>query len=74
MPHVTARDAVRDLNAEGGAMEVPIGRGEVDWVELLPLLHEAEFRGWVTVNRSQGTDRAGDVTRGLQYLGRVLFD
>ena len=74
VPHITARDAVRDLDAEGGALEVPIGRGEVDWVELLPLLHEAAFQGWVTVNRTQGTDRAGDVTRGVQYLTRVLFE
>lgn len=74
VPHITARDAVRDLDSEGGALEVPIGRGEVDWVELLPLLHEAAFQGWVTVNRTQGTDRAGDVTRGLKYLSRVLFE
>lgn len=69
--HFTARDAIRDVDA--GGVEVAIGRGEVEWVELLPLLDEIDYRGWVTVNRTQGDDRAGDVSRGVQYLKNVLL-
>lgn len=69
--HITARDAVRDVDA--GGLEVALGRGEVEWVEILPLLDEVGYAGWVTVSRTQGEDRAGDVGRGVQYLKNVLF-
>lgn len=69
--HFTARDAIRDIDA--GGLETALGRGEIDWVELLPLLDEIEYAGWVTVNRTQGEDRAGDVARGVQYLKNVMF-
>ncbi len=69
--HFTARDAIRDVDA--GGLEVALGRGEVEWVELLALLGEIDYRGWVTVSRTQGDDRAGDVARGVQYLKNVLL-
>lgn len=70
--HVQARDAVRDI--DGGGQEVPLGRGEVDWVELLPLLSEIEYRGWLTVNRTQGDDRAGDAARTIKFLQQFLLE
>jgi sugar phosphate isomerase/epimerase len=70
--HVQARDAVRDI--AGGGTEVPLGRGEVDWVELLASLQEIEYRDWITVVRSQGTDRAADVSRAVKYLRTVMFE
>jgi sugar phosphate isomerase/epimerase len=70
--HVTARDAIRDVDA--GGVETALGRGEVEWVEFLPLLDEIEYSGWVTVNRTQGEDRSGDVARGVQYLKNVLLN
>lgn len=69
--HLTARDAVRDVDA--GGLETAMGRGEVEWVELLPLLDEIGYTGWTTVNRTQGDDRAGDAARAIQYLRNVLF-
>lgn len=67
--HFTARDAVRDI--DGGGVEVPVGRGEVEWIELLPLLAEIAYSGWVTVVRTQGDDKRGDVARAVQYLKNV---
>lgn len=67
--HFTARDAVRDI--DGGGIEVPVGRGEVEWIELLPLLDEIAYSGWVTVVRNQGDDKRGDVARAIQYLKNV---
>lgn len=64
--HFTARDALRDI--DGGGIEVPLGRGEVEWVELLALLEEIVYPGWVTVVRTQGDDKPGDVARAVQYL------
>lgn len=68
--HITARDAIRDVDA--GGIEVALGRGEVEWVELLPQVDEIGYAGWVTVNRTQGDDRAGDAARAVQYLKNVL--
>jgi sugar phosphate isomerase/epimerase len=67
--HLTARDAVRDVG--GGGVEVALGRGEVDWIELLPLLEESAYAGWVTVVRTQGEDKPGDVARAVEYLKNV---
>lgn len=69
--HVTARDAMRDYDES--TREVVLGRGEVDWIEFLPLLLEADYAGWITVQRTQGEDRAGDARRALVYLQNVLF-
>jgi sugar phosphate isomerase/epimerase len=69
--HFTARDAIRDVDA--GGIETALGRGEVEWIELLPLLDEINYSGWVTVNRTQGEDRAGDAARAIQYLKNVLL-
>src|SRR5262249_42931988 len=70
--HFTARDAVPDV--DGGGQETALGRGEVEWIELLPLLDEVDYSGWVTVNRTQGEDRAGDAARAIQYLKNVLLN
>lgn len=70
--HVQARDAVRDI--AGGGTEVPLGRGEVDWVELLASLQEIEYREWITVLRTQGSDRDGDIAAAVKYLRTVMFE
>ena len=70
--HVRARDAVRHVGGSGS--EVALGRGEVDWDEILAVLDEAEFRGWITVDRTIGEDPAGDAARAVQYLRTVAMD
>jgi sugar phosphate isomerase/epimerase len=67
--HVLVRDAIWGADGEGN--EVPVGRGEVPWDELLFLLQESDFAGWLTVDRTQGQDRAGDAGRALQYLQTI---
>jgi sugar phosphate isomerase/epimerase len=67
--HVTARDGVRDI--EGSGQEVALGRGDVDWPELLALFTEADYRGWITVDRTQSDDATRDAERALQYLKNV---
>lgn len=69
--HVQARDGLREF--DGGGVEVLLGRGEVDWVELLPLLDEIEYRGWTTVVRTQGDDKLGDMTRAIKFLRQVAI-
>jgi sugar phosphate isomerase/epimerase len=67
--HVQVRDAIRDVDGLG--TEVPVGRGEVDWDELLALLEEARYRQWFTVERTQGDDKLGDSARAVQFLKQV---
>lgn len=65
--HVTARDGVRDI--DGSGQEVTLGRGDVDWPELIALLTEADYRGWLTVDRNS----SDDAERALTYLRNVTL-
>jgi L-ribulose-5-phosphate 3-epimerase len=67
---IQIRDAVRDL--DGGVLETPVGRGEVVWDELMVLIHEADFKGWLAVERKQGEDKFGDMSRALSFTKQLL--
>lgn len=69
--HVRVRDAVRDM--DGSGQEVPLGRGEVEWETMLAILDEVDYHNWLTVDRTQGEDRAGDVTRALAWLRQTMM-
>lgn len=69
--HLQARDGVRDLDGTGA--EMAVGRGQVDWVELMALLHEAGYRGWITAVRNQGDDRPADVIDALTVLRNIFI-
>lgn len=68
--HVLGRDGLREV--DGGGVETPLGRGEVEWDEVLVLLGEMDYRGWVTVVRSQGDDKTADCARAIQYIRRIM--
>lgn len=68
--HITVRDAVRDI--DGGGREVPVGRGETDWEELLAIVSEMDYTGWLAVSRTSGDDKPGDISRAVQYLRNVM--
>ncbi len=67
--HVTVRDAIRD--ADGGGRETPVGRGECDWEQLLAVIDEMNYSGWLTVSRTAGDDPFGDACRAVQYVQNV---
>jgi sugar phosphate isomerase/epimerase len=67
--HVQVRDAIRDTDGTG--REVPVGRGEVDWPEILALLGEIAYTGWLTVRRTSGEDVPGDCVRAVTFLRSV---
>jgi sugar phosphate isomerase/epimerase len=69
--HVQARDAIRDV--DGSGQETVLGRGEVDWPGLLASITEIEYRGWLTIRRTQGDDPVGDSTRAVQYIRNVAY-
>lgn len=68
--HVHAKDAVRDL-AQGRGLEVALGRGSVDFPQLIGTLEEHEYRGYFTIEREQSDDPLRDVRRAAQYLRQI---
>ncbi|MEO2017765.1 MAG: TIM barrel protein [Fuerstiella sp.] len=68
--YVRARDAIRDV--DGAGVEVGVGDGVVDWVQLLPTLTEADYNGWICVERTGGDSRADDVRHGVSYLKTLI--
>lgn len=68
---VQARDGLRDIDGQG--QEVPLGRGEVMWDEVLALLHEGGYRNWLTISRSAGDDKLGDSLRAMRFLQQVAM-
>jgi len=66
---VQIRDGLQDLDGTGS--EVAVGRGEVSWDELIALLSEGTFRGWMTVSRSTGDNRINDMARAIRFLNNV---
>ncbi len=69
--HVQLRDGFKGF--DGGGQEAAVGSGVVDWTELLALLGEIDYRGWLTAIRNQGDDQANDIARAVKYVGRLLL-
>ena len=68
--HVQLRDG--DAGIEGGREEA-VGQGNVDWIELLALLGEMDYRGWLTSIRKQGSDTGFDMIHGIKFIKRILI-
>jgi sugar phosphate isomerase/epimerase len=69
--HVHAKDA-RRASASRSAQEVPIGHGDLEWMQFLSILEEVEYRGWLTIERESGEQRLTDVQQGVAFLRRLL--
>jgi len=69
--HVQLRDALSEI--DGTIAETPVGLGSVPWLEMLATLGEIEYAGWLTAMRTQGHDKAGDITRAIEYVNRLLL-
>jgi sugar phosphate isomerase/epimerase len=66
---VQVRDGLQDLDGTG--VEVPVGRGDVVWDELIVMLSEGRFPGWLTVTRTAGDDKVADMARAIRFLNNV---
>ena len=62
-----ARDAVRDFS-RGRGVEVPLGRGSVDFPAILGTLEERGFRGSVVVGREGADDPPAEIAAAMEYL------
>lgn len=68
--HVHAKDGVRDL-ARGRGIEVPLGRGSVDFPELAGKLEECQYRGYFTVERQNAEDPVREIGLAVEYLSHL---
>lgn len=69
--HVRTRDAVEDLS-QGKRVEVQLGRGSVDWAQLLGLLEEKNYSGYLTVQRDAESDAVIQCAQSLEYLTQLF--
>jgi sugar phosphate isomerase/epimerase len=69
--HAHAKDA-RAASASRAAQEVPVGHGDIDWMQLLGVLEEIEYRGWLVVEQETGDNRGADIAAGVQLLRRFV--
>jgi sugar phosphate isomerase/epimerase len=68
--HVQLRDGIHGID---GGQEEAVGYGNVDWAEVMALLGEIDYRGWLTSIRNQGDDRERDMARGVKFIQRMLL-
>lgn len=71
--HTHARDG-RTATVSGGAREVPIGAGDIEWMVYVATLESIGYRGYLTVDREGGEDRFADVAAGVKFLRRFVTD
>jgi sugar phosphate isomerase/epimerase len=69
--HAHAKDA-RAATASRAAQEVPLGHGDIDWTQLLGVLEEIDYRGWLVVERETGADQLADLAGGVAFLRRLV--
>jgi sugar phosphate isomerase/epimerase len=69
--HTHARDG-RTATVGGGAREVPVGAGDIEWMVYVATLESIDYRGFLTVDRETGDDRFRDVAAGVQFLRRFV--
>jgi sugar phosphate isomerase/epimerase len=65
--HFHATDATRDP-ALGRGLEVPLGQGNAEIPELLAVLEEQQYRGYITVARHDSASPLADVQQALTFL------
>ena len=68
--YVRARDGRR--NSDYSGTETALGDGIVPWDEFLPTLIEADFTGWVCVERTGGDHKESDILRGVSQTQSLL--
>jgi len=65
--YVHVKDGVRDA-AQGRGVEVPIGRGSVDFPAVLSALAERAYRGYFAIQSDRGADPAAEMRQAIEFL------
>ncbi len=74
--HAHARDA-RRASPSKTAQEVPLGHGDIDWLDLLAAFEEIGFRRWLVIKRDtgevgdRGRARSAEIGAAVEFLRRL---
>ncbi|MGE3804003.1 MAG: sugar phosphate isomerase/epimerase family protein [Gemmataceae bacterium] len=68
---VHARDA-RGASPSRAAREVPLGAGDINWLDFFDALREQEYQKWVVVVRDDSNNRHAEVAHGVEFLRRFI--
>jgi L-ribulose-5-phosphate 3-epimerase len=70
--HAHAKDA-RTSTAGRSAQEqeVPLGHGDLDWLELLGILEEIDYHQWLVVERNGSLNPLADVSGAVKFLHKL---
>lgn len=69
--HVRAKDGVQDL-ARGRGIEVPLGRGSVDFPLLMAMLDDIRYQGYLTIERENPEQPVLEAEQAIQYCRSIL--
>jgi len=50
---------------------VPLGHGDIDWLQMIAHFEEIEYRGWMVIETESGPNSLAEVTAGAQFLRRL---
>jgi sugar phosphate isomerase/epimerase len=68
--HVRARDAV--VGQDKRTKPAPVGAGSTNWEQLLTLLDEAAYQGWLAIDPTELPDRAAEARTAIKHLSDVM--
>jgi sugar phosphate isomerase/epimerase len=66
---VHATDARRGLSPR----IVPAGRGDLDWLEMMAVFSEIEYRGFLTIDVEPGANAQAEAATSVAFLKRLLM-
>jgi sugar phosphate isomerase/epimerase len=67
---VRVRDAL--VGAEKRTRPAIVGQGSINWEEILSLLDDAAYRGWLTVDPTDLPDRPAASAAAFAHLTRLM--
>ncbi|HAN21013.1 MAG: hypothetical protein A2Y15_08125 [Clostridiales bacterium GWF2_36_10] len=68
--HTHAKDGIR--TGEKSWLEVPLGKGGVDWDKYLAALNDVGYKGYLTIEREVGESPAVDIKMAVDFLKEKL--
>ncbi len=69
---VHIKDATASAKPGEWGIEVPAGAGEVDWERFFKVLNDANYTGYLVIEREAGDDRSGDIAKARDMVLKQL--
>lgn len=67
-----AQGGIGDLRLENCFLEMPIGKGNVDWNKYITALKEINYQGFLTIEREVGPSPQQDIMQAVSFLKKYL--